>query len=142
MEIPAGTARFMSIHTLRIPIPNPWRGAVSASSSMAYRRFTDSDGRHWRVWDVAPLLDRRLGFRRIHVVKIHFPERRVVPDRRIDMRRSRLYFPPTVTGWLTFESEHSKRRLSPVPPEWAHWSDEALQELCEQAQEIALRAGV
>lgn len=109
---------------------------------MAYRRFTDSDGRHWRVWDVAPLLDRRLGFRRIHVVKIHFPERRVFPDRRIDMRRSRLYFPPTMTGWLTFESEDSKRRLSPVPAAWAHLSDQALQELCDQAQEIALRAGV
>ena len=108
---------------------------------MAYRRFTDSDGRHWRVWDVTPLLDRRYGIRRIQVMKIHFRDRRLVPDRRIDMRRSRLYFPPTETGWLTFESEGSKRRLRPVPAEWAHWSDEALEALCEQAQEISLRVG-
>jgi len=109
---------------------------------MAYRRFTDTNGRHWRVWDVSPLLDRRFGIRRVQVLKIHFRDRRAVPDRRIDMRRSRLYFPPTETGWLTFESEGSKRRLRPIPAEWAHWSDEALEELCGRAEEIQQKAPV
>lgn len=107
---------------------------------MAYRRFTDSSGQSWRVWDVAPtLIDRRFSIRRIHVIKIHFPNRRVVPDRRVDMRRSRLYFPPTESGWLTFESDTSKRRLRPIPAEWAHASDKTLEDLCTRAAEIQVR---
>ena len=108
---------------------------------MAYRRFTDSDGQTWRVWDVAPsLIDRRFALRRINVAKIHFPDRRALPERRVDMRRSRLYFPPTESGWLTFESDTSKRRLRPIPQGWSHASDETLEELCAQAEEISTRA--
>lgn len=107
---------------------------------MAYRRFTDSAGESWRVWDVAPtLIDRRFSIRRIKVIKIHFPDRRTVPDRRVDMRRSRLYFPPTETGWLAFESDSSKRRLRPIPEGWAREPDEALEEFCARAVEIAVR---
>ena len=110
---------------------------------MPYRRFTDSAGTQWRVWDVAPRrIDRRLAMRRIQVVKIHFPERRALPDRRLDMRRSRLYFPSTETGWLTFESPTAKRRLRPVPPDWALMDDERLEELCRRAEEVATRAAV
>lgn len=108
---------------------------------MAYRRFTDSAGESWRVWDVAPsLIDRRFSIRRIKVVKIHFPDRRAVPDRRVDMRRSRLYFPPTESGWLTFESDTSKRRLRPIPDGWAHAPEETLEELCARAEETPMRA--
>ena len=110
---------------------------------MAYRRFTDSEGTAWRVWDVAPtLIDRRFGMRRIMVVKVHFPERRATPDRRVDMHRSRLYFPPTEAGWLTFESDTSKRRLRPTPPGWVLESDEGLEALCARAEEISTKAGV
>jgi hypothetical protein len=110
---------------------------------MPYRRFTDSAGTQWRVWDVAPrLIDRRFGMRRIQVAKIHFPDRRALPDRRLDMRRSRLYFPATETGWLTFESGTAKRRLRPVPSDWALVDDAGLEELCGRAEEIMPKAGV
>ncbi len=123
--------------------PNKTPGDSKASlrrDTMAYRRFTDSSGQSWRVWDVAPsLIDRRFAIRRIKIAKIHFPDRRVLPERRVDMRRSRLYFPPTESGWLTFESDTSKRRLRPIPPGWAHQPDEALEELCGHAEEISPR---
>jgi hypothetical protein len=110
---------------------------------MAYRRFTDSGGTTWRVWDVLPSpIDRRFGMRRIQMVKIAFGDRRVIPDRRVDMRRSRLYFPPTETGWLTFESDTAKRRLRPIPPGWALAPDEVLEELCNRAAERDVQASV
>jgi len=101
---------------------------------MAYRRFMDSSGTTWRVWDVTPLrLNRRLAIRRIRVIRIRHPERRVLPERRLDMRRSRLYFPPSEKGWLCFESEVARLRLRPIPPGWVLEPDEGLEELCRRA---------
>ena len=37
------------------------------------------------------------------------------------------------TGWLTFESPHEKRRLSPIPPNWQSASEAELSQLCENA---------
>lgn len=101
---------------------------------MPYRRFVDSLGAPWRVWDVVPdLIDRRIAIRRLRAIKIFHPDRRVLPTRRLDLLRSYLYFPPTETGWLCFESDHDKRRLRPIPDGWAHDSDGALEELCRRA---------
>ena len=101
---------------------------------MPYRRFMDSRGLRWRVWDVVPsLIDQRVAARRLRAVSILHPERRVLPTRRVDPHRARLYFPRTETGWLCFESERDRRRLRPIPQGWAHDSDRALEELCERA---------
>ena len=101
---------------------------------MSYRRFTDSRGTAWRVWDVVPSpLDRRLAVRRILVSRAHAPERRVA-ERRVDMRRSRLYFPPEESAWLCFESAETRRRVRPVPPDWMTWSESELEALCERAE--------
>lgn len=101
---------------------------------MSYRRFTDSSGAAWRVWEVVPHpMDRRHAIRRIRIIKIHFPERRVLPERRIDMGRSRLFFPPTETSWLCFESAEERRRLRPIPETWYLEDDSGLEELCGQA---------
>lgn len=109
---------------------------------MAYRRFTDSSGITWRVWDVTPLrINRRLAIRRIKVIRIYHPERRVLPDRRLDMRRSRLYFPPSETGWLCFESAVGRHRLRPIPPGWVLEPDDELEDLCRLAAEARDHAG-
>lgn len=99
-------------------------------NEMSYRRFTDSQGTLWRVWEVVPTpLCRRRAIRRIRVIKVHFPERRVLADRRVDMRRSRLFFPPTESSWLCFEGDTERRRLKPVPERWWLEDDEGLERL-------------
>ncbi|HEX8244454.1 MAG TPA: hypothetical protein VF541_13190 [Longimicrobium sp.] len=102
---------------------------------MSYRRFTDSSGTPWRVWEVVPHpVDRRRGIRRIQVIKIHHSDRRTLTTRRLDMRRSRLYFPPAETPWLAFESGDERRRLRPVPPAWWLEDDRGLERLCRSAE--------
>jgi hypothetical protein len=102
---------------------------------MSYRRFLDSGGRVWRVWEVVPQLDRRRAHRRVLATKVHHPERRVLPDRRLDMGRSRLFFPPTESAWLVFEAgEAAKRRLRPVPSGWYLEDDAGLERLCAAAE--------
>jgi hypothetical protein len=39
-------------------------------------------------------------------------------------------------GWLCFESEVSKRRLTPIPPKWREFSDSELTRSLEQAQTV------
>ena len=101
---------------------------------MPYRRFIDSEGRPWRVWDVVPSpIDRRLSMRRIRVSRILHPDRRV-RERRVDQARSRVYFPPSERSWLCFESAEVKRRLSPIPADWVTRDDADLAALCAEAE--------
>jgi len=39
-------------------------------------------------------------------------------------------------GWLCFESNVSKRRLTPVPTRWTEFSDRDLERLLKQAQPV------
>jgi hypothetical protein len=39
-------------------------------------------------------------------------------------------------GWLCFESSVSKRRLTPIPPQWRDASDDELVRLLGQAQTV------
>lgn len=41
-----------------------------------------------------------------------------------------------VNGWLCFESDFSKRRLTPVPPRWTEFSDAELGRLLVQAHPV------
>lgn len=101
---------------------------------MPYRRFTDSRGTLWRVWDVVPArVDRRLAVRRVRVQKIFHPDRRTLPTRRVDMTQARLYFPPGEAGWLCFESDGARHRLRPLPAGWLLEDDAGLERLCERA---------
>ena len=43
------------------------------------------------------------------------------------------------TGWLAFESEEEKRRLSPIPDGWQSLSEEGLLELCDRAERVPRR---
>jgi hypothetical protein len=39
-------------------------------------------------------------------------------------------------GWLCFESEVAKRRLTPIPPRWRDFSDAELVRMLDQAQAV------
>lgn len=80
---------------------------------MATRTFRDGDGVGWLVWQVLPgqQLDLRDGAGTL------------LPDDMAD-------------GWLTFESASEKRRVYPIPPHWADYSDEQLGALCRAAPAV------
>ena len=39
-------------------------------------------------------------------------------------------------GWLCFESRHSKRRLTPVPPNWRDFTNDQLERMLEDARPV------
>jgi hypothetical protein len=78
-------------------------------------------------------------------------ERRILPGRRseldrrtgVDRRaapRARVALPGSFSaGWLCFESQGEKRRLTPVPAEWELANDDALLEWLDRAVGAAIR---
>lgn len=84
---------------------------------MPYREFDDGQGRRWRVWDTYPQ----------------------------SFTTSSAQLPGFGAGWLTFEALGSdtateKRRLAPVPAEWAQVDEPGLREMLGGA-ETCERAG-
>ena len=102
---------------------------------MALRTFTDQTGREWRVWDTRP--------------ETRDDERRFAENARIagegsgreDLRQRLPYSEGLEHGWLTFECDDAKRRLSPIPDGWAGASDEALRGWCAEAHPVTRRLG-
>lgn len=94
---------------------------------MAHREFRDPDGVTWQVWAVVP----------------RSAERRDGPERRADDRPTRgrrvrqelriRMASELAKGWLVFESAREKRRLLPIPDDWAERSDAALSALLAEA---------
>ena len=72
---------------------------------MAARTFTDSAGKSWEVFEV------------------HRTSQKVGA-----------VSPGLENGWLAFVSGEDKRRLAPIPPEWATTTDAALEALCGSAR--------
>lgn len=77
---------------------------------MAHRKFTDAARVIWDAWDTYPK-EHGVAAGALHVAQ--------------ELRH----------GWLTFESSTEKRRLAPVPPEWATLSDAELEALCRKARQ-------
>jgi len=84
---------------------------------MAVREFTDSAGREWRAWDVAP--------------------DELSPRTKDEDYLAQLYH----TGWIVFETRKGddKRRLYPVPKGWAELPDAELAVLLEKAEVVPQR---
>jgi hypothetical protein len=88
------------------------------------REFQDDAGQRWRVWDVHPedphLLDqladerRTRDRRKILTLDWENEERRSWRER----RARKIDAKPIGRGWLAFESETERRRLSPIPAGW------------------------
>lgn len=108
---------------------------------MALRHFKDRDGNEWRVWDVVPYgrpQERRSGDRRrIPPPPYSGPERRRANDRR--RRTPELLTPGLEGGWLCFENDADKRRLTPIPPGWERVDDGELHGLLVNARSVERR---
>jgi hypothetical protein len=84
---------------------------------MAVRDFTDTAGREWRAWDVAP--------------------DELNPRTKDEDYLAQLYH----TGWIVFETRagDDKRRLYPIPRNWAELPDAELAVLLEKAEKVPQR---
>jgi hypothetical protein len=80
--------------------------------STSHRLFDDKRGVRWDVWAVYP-----------------------------EARPSQVSALPGTfqSGWLVFESETEKRRLSPIPSNWQTLPPSDLERLCEQAESATRR---
>src|SRR4051812_29437559 len=92
---------------------------------MAHRTFRDELGREWDVWEVVPTaLERRMA----KTMQI-----RGIPDRR-RIHESRVLVPDALQrGWLAFQCDSERRRLTPIPEEWAEMTSEELLALLHRA---------
>ena len=105
---------------------------------MPYRSFRDSNGNDWAAWDVQPqAAERRVGERRVAVMKPAFPERRVA-ERRVTTGRRALLSNGFGNGWLCFEAKSERRRLTPIPRDWPRCDDAQLESYCFEARPVPL----
>ncbi len=112
---------------------------------MPLRIFQDSRGAPCSVWNVTPFGtqdgERRTTERRVARAAVYAgPERRAGKERR--MRTPGLMTPGLESGWLCFESQSEKRRLSPIPPGWEQAPDEELESLFRNARAVTRRTVV
>jgi len=116
---------------------------------MPHRVYRDADGVEWQVWNVVPHVlqegtERRVSIRRDPVPEPHDPERRGEPERRsvADRRaRLRMHLSPSLQGgWLVFETETEKRRITPIPDGWDALPDDELDRLRQRAAPVPRRS--
>ena len=87
------------------------------------REFTDLKGTKWRVFDVYPSAPGAMPTDAPRTDKVlAFPSRN------------------HAEGWLCFESDDEKRRLTPIPPEWEICEPGKLEEFCGCAGYISRRS--
>jgi len=82
---------------------------------MPVREFTDSKGRSWRAWDVAP------------------------DDLNARIKNEDYLAALNYTGWIAFETKKGageKRRLYPIPKGWSELPDRELEELLNKAEVV------
>lgn len=105
---------------------------------MGYRVFKDSQGTEWQTWDVVPqLAERRIADRR-GAARVPPPQvaadRRQISDRRIASGRRPFLSAGLDGGWLCFEAQVEKRRLTPIPADWLRCDEACLERYCRQAK--------
>ena len=102
---------------------------------MGLRIFTDSRGTEWKAWDVIPRLgERRMSDRRSRAPMTMHSDRRSNTDRRmLDGQRAPVLTSVLNGGWLCFEAEEGKRRLTPIPSDWLRCAKERLEQYCASA---------
>jgi hypothetical protein len=101
---------------------------------MGYRSFTDDSGVEWQAWDIIPrLAERRAADRRSAAALSVSAERRGTSERR-QRTGGRLALSNGLhAGWLCFETQAEKRRLSPIPADWLRCALATLREYLASA---------
>lgn len=89
---------------------------------MPHRQFVDSHGRLWSVWDIIP-----------SAITFDLASTRTT----VSETRAAARLPAQFSdGWLCFERDGEKRRLAPMPAQWATLPSSHLEELCRQAATV------
>ena len=115
---------------------------------MSLREFTDGEGRLWRVWGTIP------GTPHEADVFAQSARLQMAAERRAAERQARgapgggtaaeprhsPVSPGREHGWLTFQCGEEKRRLSPIPTDWATASDGELRRWLARADLVRLSA--
>ena len=92
---------------------------------MADREFRDDRGITWMVWEVHPTMAER---RRTAVpIPPDYKERRLNHEARVPVAE---HF---AQGWLVFRTSGERRRLAPIPNDWALGSEAQLRTWCAEA---------
>ena len=94
---------------------------------MAHRTFRDKTGREWDAWEVVPTaVERRLA-------KNALTNRPAAAERR-KVSETRVLVPEELQrGWLAFQSGRERRRIAPIPEDWADMTAAELLELLNRA---------
>lgn len=97
---------------------------------MTHRKIKDGKGRAWDVWEVYPsAVEQRMS-----------GEYPAVPDgdgSTREKREVRIRVPSALQdGWLAFQSGKDRRRLTPIPEQWATLGDEELVRLLARANRL------
>lgn len=104
---------------------------------MSLRAFTDSNGQKWEAYDVVPRIEERRRYdRRSGEVKVDPSDERRDTDRRVTVGRSQHI--TSKAGWLCFESQDERRRLTPIPADWARCDDAQLETYLREARPARL----
>ena len=105
---------------------------------MAHRTFVDSEGNEWQAFDVVPRSDERRNRnydRRNAADTEAEPDQRHEADRRVTVGGSGNLL-RGAQGWLCFERDAERRRLSPIPQNWWRVSDAELDAYCREARPV------
>jgi hypothetical protein len=101
---------------------------------MGYRIFVDTEGVEWQAWDVMPkAVERRFANRRVAREGVGFPDRRRSTERRQVNGRWSPLTSGLRDGWLCFDAEGMRRRLTPIPGDWEDCDYGALEAYCRSA---------
>ena len=103
---------------------------------MSLRAFTDSQGIEWQAFDVIPRDVERRHYDRRSSGELRLDED---ADRREEDRRLTVGGTGLLNrhdGWLCFEHGAERRRLSPIPADWATAPERTLEEYCKSAKPV------
>lgn len=105
---------------------------------MALRSFVDSAGQEWEAFDVVPRADERRQYdrRTSDGASLEDSGDRRDGDRRVTVGRSSRRLGGPEAGWLCFEHNGGRRRLSPIPDDWKKADDAQLEEYCRTARPV------